>query len=195
MVTAVWVGNTDNEVIGEGQSGTRIASPIWNSFMNQYLADKQPVDFVRPSSVVDIEICRDSGARPGNDCDNRVIERFAEDQLPLDSEQDFIQAVPLDLWTGFRANDFCADAVYEASFFSLLVSGGETVQAREELAAQSWLESSSAGQAWAAARNVAVPLRLPPAQACDENTSDRKSILTNLQRGVNSSTRLKLLAP
>ena len=170
VVTAVWVGNTNNEVLGEGQSGTRIASPIWNSFMNQYLASKQPVDFIRPSGVVDIEICSDSGTRPGNDCTDRRIERFAEDQLPLNGEEDFIQAVQLDQWTGLRASDFCAEAVYEASYFTLLVSGGDAVRTREETAAQTWLENSAAGQAWANARNIAVPLRLPPTQSCDEST-------------------------
>ncbi|MCA9919681.1 MAG: PBP1A family penicillin-binding protein, partial [Anaerolineales bacterium] len=109
VVTAVWVGNTNNEPIGQGQSGTRVASPIWNSFMSQYLANKQPVDFIRPSSVVDVEICSESGTRPGNDCTDRRIERFAEDQPPLSSEQDFIQAVQLDQWTGLRANEFCAE--------------------------------------------------------------------------------------
>ncbi|MEZ4592567.1 MAG: PBP1A family penicillin-binding protein [Chloroflexota bacterium] len=170
VVTAVWVGNTNNEPIGQSQSGTRVASPIWNSFMNQYLANKQPVDFVRPSSVVDIEICSASGTRPGSDCTDRRIERFAEDQPPLPSEQDFIQAVQLDQWTGLRANEFCAENVYQASFFTLLVSGGEAVEAREETVAQNWLENTAAGQAWANARSIAVPLRLPPAQACDENT-------------------------
>lgn len=170
VATAVWVGNTNNEPLNAGQSGTRIASPIWNSFMTQYLANKQPVDFVRPSSVVDIEICGDSGTRPGNDCTDRRIERFAEDQPPLSGEQDFIQAVQLDQWTGLRANEFCPEAIYQASFFTLLVGGGEAVEAREETVAQNWLENTAAGQAWASARNIAVPLRLPPAQACDETT-------------------------
>ncbi|VAW30367.1 Multimodular transpeptidase-transglycosylase [hydrothermal vent metagenome] len=170
VVTAVWVGNTDNEPLSEGQSGTGIASPIWNSFMSQFLANRQPVDFLRPSTVVDIEICSDSGARPGNDCTSRRIERFAEDQLPLSSAQDFIQSVQLDQWTGLRASELCQENIYEASFFSLLASGNDEVLTREETVARNWLENSAAGQAWANVRNVAVPLRLPPAQACDENT-------------------------
>ena len=170
VVTAVWVGNTNNEPLAAGESGSRTATPIWNSFMTQYLANKQPVDFIRPSSVVDIEICSDSGTRPGSDCTDRRIERFAEDQPPLNSEQDFIQAVQLDQWTGLRANENCTEAVYQASFFTLLVSGGEAVAAREQTVAQNWLESTTAGQVWASNRNIAVPLRLPPAQACDENT-------------------------
>ncbi|WP_420640890.1 PBP1A family penicillin-binding protein [Candidatus Leptofilum sp.] len=183
VVTVVWVGNTNNEPIGEGQSGTRVASPIWNSFMTQFLANRQPVEFVRPSSVVDIEICSDSGTRPGNDCIDRRIERFAEDQPPLSSEQDFIQAVQLDLWTGLQANEFCAENVYSASFFTLLVSGGETVDAREETVAQDWLEESSAGQAWANSRNIAVPLRLPPTQSCDANTARPQIVISQPAAG------------
>ncbi len=169
-VTAVWVGNTNNEPIGEGQSGTRLAAPIWNSFMTQYHAAKQPLDFVRPPGVVDVEICADSGTRPGNDCSNRRIEIFAEDQLPLDSNQDFIQNVPIDLWTNLRANENCAESVVEAGFFTLLVSGNEEVISREQQRAREWLETTSAGQQWANQHNIGLPLQLPPSQSCDENT-------------------------
>ena len=193
VVTAVWVGNTNNEVLNEGQSGTRLASPIWNSFMTQYLANKQPLDFVRPSSVVDIEICRDSGARPGNDCTDRRIERFAEDQLPLNSEQDFIQVVQLDQWSGLRANERCSETVYEASFFSLLVSGSAEVLAREETVAQAWLEGTVAGQAWANARSIAVPLRLPPAQVCDENTPRPQISITQPTAGSEVINTIEIL--
>jgi membrane carboxypeptidase/penicillin-binding protein len=35
VVAAVWVGNTNNQPVGQGQSGTRMAAPIWNAFMNR----------------------------------------------------------------------------------------------------------------------------------------------------------------
>jgi 1A family penicillin-binding protein len=170
VVTAVWVGNTSNQPIGRGQSGYQLASPIWNSFMTQYHADKQPLDFPRPPGVIEAEICADSGARPGPDCLNRTVEIFAGDQPPLDSDYDFIQVVPLDLWTNLRANEFCANSVYETSFFTILVSGAPDVLERERLLAQRWLETTPAGQAWAGQRNIALPLKLPPEQACDPNT-------------------------
>ena len=169
-VTAVWVGNTNNEPIGEGQSGTRLASPIWNSFMTQYHAAKQPLDFARPPGVVDVEICADSGTRPGNDCPDRRIEIFAEDQLPLDSGQDFIQNVQIDLWTNLRANENCSESVVEKGFFTLLVSGNEEVISREQQRAREWLETTNAGQRWANQHNIGLPLQLPPSQSCDANT-------------------------
>ncbi|MBK8904195.1 MAG: PBP1A family penicillin-binding protein [Anaerolineaceae bacterium] len=193
VVTAVWVGNTNNEPMAPGESGSRTATPIWNSFMTQYLANRQPVDFGRPSSVVDIEICSASGARPGSDCTNRLIERFAEDQPPLSSEQDFIRTVQLDQWTGLRANEFCPENVYQASFFTLLTSGGETVRAREEAAAQNWLQNTAAGQAWASARGIAIPLRLPPEQACDENTPRPQITITQPEAGTEVSGTVEIV--
>ncbi|MEZ4518474.1 MAG: hypothetical protein R3C44_17200 [Chloroflexota bacterium] len=63
-MTAVWVGNTDNEPIGEGQSGTQLAAPIWSQFMTSYLSG-QALGFVRPPGIVEREICADRhGTRP-----------------------------------------------------------------------------------------------------------------------------------
>ncbi|HEX6385127.1 MAG TPA: PBP1A family penicillin-binding protein [Anaerolineae bacterium] len=169
VVTAVWVGNTNNEPLAAGESGSRTASPIWNSFMTQYLADKQPVDFVRPPGTVDAEICAGSGTRPSPGCGERRLEIFAEDQLPLDSDHDFVQVVPVDLWTGLRANEACPESVYEAGFFDPLVSGQESVLERERTLAQRWLEQTTAGQNWAQRHNVSIPLRLPPAESCSVN--------------------------
>ncbi|MBK8989408.1 MAG: transglycosylase domain-containing protein [Chloroflexi bacterium] len=170
VVTAVWVGNTSNQPIAPGQSGYQLATPIWNSFMTQYHADKQPLDFVRPPGIIEAEICADSGTRPGPDCANRAVEVFAGDQPPLDSSYDFSQVVPVDLWTNLRANAACAESVVESNFFTILVNGRPDVIARERLLAQQWLEQTAVGQNWAAQRNIALPLKLPPEQLCDANT-------------------------
>jgi 1A family penicillin-binding protein len=170
IVTAVWIGNTNNEPIAEGQSGYFQASPIWNDFMTGYLANKPPVEFVRPPGIVEREICADSGTLPGPDCQNQMVELFAGDQLPPAEDQDFLTTVQVDLWTNLRANERCPEAVYEATFFNLLISGREEVLARERENARRWLEETPTGNAWAAGRNISLPLRLPPENACDENT-------------------------
>ncbi len=166
VVTAVWIGNTDNQPIGAGQSGYRVASPIWNRFMSQYLADRQPVNFTRPANVVEVEICADSGVRASEACAERRVELFTADQLPLEENNHFLQQTLIDLWTLRRANAACPESPYEATFVNLLVSGDQLVQARELQNARNWLENSSAGQAWASARNIPLPLRLPPEQEC-----------------------------
>ncbi|MCP4428427.1 MAG: penicillin-binding protein [Chloroflexi bacterium] len=167
VVTAVWTGNTGNQPIGTNQSGYRVASPIWNSFMSQYHADKQPLDFVRPSGITEIEICADSGTRPGPGCANRRLELFAGDQPPQDAGLDFIRKTAVDLWSLQRATDACPDAVYDASFFTILTNGADSVRDREQAAAKRWLEETSGGRTWANNRGISIPLRLPPTQTCE----------------------------
>jgi membrane peptidoglycan carboxypeptidase len=170
IVTAVWVGNTDNEVVNEGQSGYQMASPLWNRFMSGYLAGRQLTTFSRPPGIAEAEICADSGARPGTGCGQRIIELFAGNQLPLGSDQDFIKPLFVDLWSNLEANQSCPESVHEVNFFNLVVSGRPETLDREQRGARTWLEQTSAGQAWAAVRDISIPLRLPPAGACDGNT-------------------------
>ncbi|GAB4273344.1 MAG: hypothetical protein Kow0080_20840 [Candidatus Promineifilaceae bacterium] len=178
VVTAVWVGNTDNQPIGEGQSGYRVAAPIWNTFMTQYLSVRTPVDFTRPSGVVDIEICATSGTRPGPNCSQRIIERFASNHPPLEAEQDFLRIMPVDLWTNLQATEACQESVAEVGFFNLLVSGQDNVLTRERQAAQNWIENTPAGRAWTEQLGVALPLQLPPTETC-ESVPERPSIVIN----------------
>jgi membrane peptidoglycan carboxypeptidase len=170
LVSAVWVGNTDNEPVGEGQTGYSMAAPIWNEFMNRYLSGQQPVDFLRPGGITEVEICRDSGAQPGPGCDSRSVEVFANDQLPPGSDQDFLKPLFIDLWSNLEANESCTESVYEAVFFNLVAFGREEVLVREQRSAREWLEDTPAGQNWAGQRGITLPLRLPPSDACDDNT-------------------------
>ena len=170
VVTTVWVGNTDNSPINEAESGLQLAAPIWNSFMTTYLANRQGRETARPSGIVDVEICGDSGTEPGPQCQGSRLEHFAADQPPLDSSHDFIQQHSIDLWTRLLASDACQEAVYDADFFTILVFGNDDVLQREKNDAQLWLEQTQAGRNWAANRDLVVPLQLPPEQACDGST-------------------------
>ncbi|MCB8942506.1 MAG: PBP1A family penicillin-binding protein [Ardenticatenaceae bacterium] len=175
VVTAVWVGNTNNEPVGEGASGYVMASPIWRSFMLQYLADKQPANFPRPEGIVDVEICADSGARASEACPNRRTEVFVKDQLPLDSKDDFLQRLSIDLWTNQIASERCTESVFEATFVNLVVSGAADVLERERGLAKNWIEGTGAGQNWAERRNISLPLRLPPTETC---SGDSRPVVT-----------------
>jgi 1A family penicillin-binding protein len=170
IVSAVWVGNTDNELVGEGQTGYGMATPIWNEFMTRYLAGRQPVEFSRPPGVVEVEICADSGAQPGPGCENWRVEKFANDQLPAGSDMDFLQPLFVDLWTNLIANDNCTESVYEAIFFNLVAYGRDDVLIREQRNARQWLEESSSGQNWAEQRGMSLPLRLAPVEKCNRDT-------------------------
>lgn len=193
VVAAVWVGNTDNSPIGEGQSGLQLAAPIWNSFMTTFLANRQAQDFTRPSGLVNIEICADSGTEPGPECRDRRQELFASDQPPLDSSYDFIQQQAVDLWTRLRANDACQEAVYNADLFTILVFGNEDVLQRERNDAQLWLEQTPAGRNWAQARDIVVPLQLPPQEACDADTPRPRAEISQPGTGTQVTGKVAVL--
>lgn len=175
LAAGVWVGNTNAEPVGEGQSGYQLAAPIWNDFMRGYLNGRTPTDFSPPNDVVQQEICATTGALPTENCERRIAEYFASDQLP--PEQFLVQQVAIDLWTGLRANEFCSESVFEASFVDLQVNVREDAVAREIANIREWLEESGAGRAWAQQLGIALPLQLPPEGACDANTPRPRAVI------------------
>ena len=172
VLASVWVGNTDNRPIGAGQSGYRLASPIWNSFMTSYLASREALSFVRPPGVVDREICADTGIAVDatSNCAQRMIESFAGDQPPQDASQG-VTRLAIDLWTGLQANPSCNEAIYEATFGGgVPVNGRPDVLERERALATNWMQTTGAGQQWAAEQGATSAAISPPTQACDGNT-------------------------
>ena len=177
-LAAVWIGNTDNQPIAAGQSGYRLAAPIWNQFMTQYLAGKEALGFPRPAGVVEREICADTGIAVSatTPCAQRMVEVFAGDQPPLDESQG-VSRVSLDLWTGLRANEFCNDAVYEATFGGgIPVNGRPEVLERERALAQQWIQT--AGQGWSGQSSGGLSLGTPPTESCDGNPPRPRAEIT-----------------
>ena len=182
VLAAVWVGNTDNRPIAAGQSGYRLASPIWNQFMSQYLAGREALSFVRPPGVVDREVCADTGIAvdQNSTCGQRLTEVFAGDQPPQDVNSGTTR-MAVDLWTGLQANASCGEAVYEATFGGggVPVNGAPNVLDRERALAQNWMQTTAAGQQWAANQGSTQATAAPPTQACDANTPRPRAEITS----------------
>jgi len=71
LLCIVWVGFDDNRELG--LEGARSALPIWTEFMKRavnFYPDVTP--FSRPSGVIGVEICPESGLRAGAFCDSRA---------------------------------------------------------------------------------------------------------------------------
>lgn len=192
VVTAVWVGNTIPEPLAQGVSGGNSAAPIWNEFMTGYHAGKTPLDFPRPPAIIAMEICADSGTQPGSGCANRTTELFAGDQPPLSADQDFLQTVPIDLWTNLRANENCGESIFQASFFSPNITARSDVLERERTNAVAWIQGTAEGQTWAANRNIALPLRLPPTESCTADTPRPVAQITFPPAGAEISTIVEI---
>jgi penicillin-binding protein 1A len=82
LVTSVWVGFDDMRSLGEKQTGGRVATPIWTSFMKAALADKPVQKFDVPARVEFAEIHPRSGllAPPGSK--QRLSVPFREGTAP-----------------------------------------------------------------------------------------------------------------
>lgn len=81
LVTAVWVGNNDNEPMKDvtGLSG---AAPIWHDVMLYYLHDKPVETWERPRGLVDVQVDALSGMLPTDHTERTVTELFLEGTQP-----------------------------------------------------------------------------------------------------------------
>jgi len=133
VVTGVWVGNSDNSPMINLPGGASAAT-IWHNFMEAAHAERPVRDFVRPSGVVEYEICADSGARPTRYCARRRTEVFAQDQPPLDESHDWYQVVKIDTPSGLLANESCPNQVTEQLMIVIAdQQGREWVQAHPDV--------------------------------------------------------------
>ena len=81
LVTAVWVGNNNNEPM-EDVTGLSGAAPIWNGVMQYYHRDQPVETWQRPRGLVDVQVDAVSGLLPGEHTEVRVNELFLEGTEP-----------------------------------------------------------------------------------------------------------------
>ena len=74
-LVAAWVGNSDNTQMSGLVSGITGAAPIWNDIMSFVLKGKTPEGVSRPPSVIQKQVCSDTGffpsITPGATCPTR----------------------------------------------------------------------------------------------------------------------------
>lgn len=75
FLVVAWVGNDDNTPMSGLVSGITGAAPIWNDIMSNLLKDKTPQPITRPPSVIQKQVCSDTGffpsAQPEGSCPTR----------------------------------------------------------------------------------------------------------------------------
>ena len=78
LVAGVWVGFDQPRTIVPGGYASELAVPIWGAFMRDATAaDSTGRSFDRPAGIVALEICQESGLRPGSAC--RRVRRVSAD--------------------------------------------------------------------------------------------------------------------
>jgi penicillin-binding protein 1A len=84
MVTGVWVGFDDVKPLGEEETGSRAAAPIWVSFMKNVSGGSEPRDFPRPGGIVSRLIDPATGLLADKWTEGAVLEHFKEGTEPTE---------------------------------------------------------------------------------------------------------------
>ena len=83
-ITGTWVGFDDERSLGEGETGSRAASPIWLGFMKRILEEKPVRVFEPPDGVVFAKIDAETGLLPIPESKETLFECFKEGTVPTE---------------------------------------------------------------------------------------------------------------
>jgi penicillin-binding protein 1A len=83
-ITGVWVGFDAESSLGESETGSRAASPIWLGFMKEVLKDKSVKVFQVPEGVVFAKIDAETGLLPIPESKQTIFECFKEGTVPTE---------------------------------------------------------------------------------------------------------------
>jgi len=76
LITGVWAGHDKPKPMGQGFTGGSVCAPIWGRFMRSALAGKPAEDFVKPDSVVSIQIDPSTGYPAAPGCPKKQAELY-----------------------------------------------------------------------------------------------------------------------
>jgi penicillin-binding protein 1A len=79
LATGVWVGYDRPRSLGKNETGSRVAVPIWISYMGKVLANSPREDFPVPERIVIVPVDLD----PSNECVRVVPMAFVKGTEPL----------------------------------------------------------------------------------------------------------------
>jgi penicillin-binding protein 1A len=82
VITGVWVGFDEKKPLGKFETGSRAASPIWLSYMQQALAGKPLRNFTIPEGIVFAKIDPKTGLLASPGAKEAVFECFKEGTQP-----------------------------------------------------------------------------------------------------------------
>ncbi|MEO5822639.1 MAG: PBP1A family penicillin-binding protein [Vicinamibacteraceae bacterium] len=82
LVAGVWVGFDQPQTITSAGYAGDLAVPLWADFMKEATKGNKPVWLKPPANVVAVTICRMSGRRPGENCDEvEVVSKTGETKV------------------------------------------------------------------------------------------------------------------
>ena len=85
LVTSAWVGFDELETLGQFETGSRAALPIWTEFMGRALSGVPEAQPSRPDGLVTVRIDPETGNLTGSHDTSAIFETFREEYLPAGS--------------------------------------------------------------------------------------------------------------
>lgn len=159
-VVGVWMGTVlDSTTTSGNLTGFRVAAPVWNEVMTAALAGRDPGEFaLPPSGIRQDAVCQLTGTlSAGSGCPQQVVEIYIADQPPPPPSEGIVQTIPIDSWTGLRANQWCQMNVIERTYADI----GDPF-------AVNWLNTTPQGQQYLRLLGLPTPLESPPEGECQQ---------------------------
>ena len=82
IVCTVWVGFDNQRPLGDRETGSAAALPIWIDFMGKVLAEKDETSFYKPPEIISAKIDTQTGLLAHPSDTNAISETFRRDYLP-----------------------------------------------------------------------------------------------------------------
>ena len=86
LVAVTWVGFDQLKPLGNKETGSSAALPMWIDFMRQALAGKPQRSLPQPEGLVMVKINAETGELATNDDLNTIFEVFRNESAPAQSE-------------------------------------------------------------------------------------------------------------
>jgi penicillin-binding protein 1A len=89
LTVGVWVGFDTPQNMGNNETGSKAAGPIWTEFMKNALADKPMRPFAIPEGITFVRIDADTGLLPTKQTKKTIIESFIPGTEPQNTKQKY----------------------------------------------------------------------------------------------------------
>ena len=82
LAAGTWIGHDLKQSMGSGETGSRAAGPIFESFMTEVMKSASGLDFQEPDGVIERIICQESGLLANESCPKKIPECFIKGTEP-----------------------------------------------------------------------------------------------------------------
>jgi penicillin-binding protein 1A len=82
IIAGCWVGFDDERNLGNNETGSRAAAPIWLEFMKEVLRDKEMKEFPVPEGILFVKIDQKTGLLASAESTDTIFESFKEGTAP-----------------------------------------------------------------------------------------------------------------